>query len=121
MLMRLWLSRSNVGANFMLIEDIMLASACAFVTTNAAVGTDQDGNMFYDKICESFIKHEGQGRKNVGFLKNQFNKVLQAEIDKCVGYLQNILREYHSGWVLDDYTAKAKTLFPLKHGKTFKQ
>jgi hypothetical protein len=60
MLMRLWLSRSNVGANFMLIEDIMLASACAFVTTNAAVGTDQDGNMFYDKICESFIKHEGQ-------------------------------------------------------------
>jgi hypothetical protein len=108
--------RSNVGSNFKIIEDIMLASPYVFVTTKAAVGTDQDGNTFWDKICKSFIKHGGQeGRTRVS-LKNRFNKVLQAEINKYVGCLHSVLCEYHSGWVLDDYTAKGKTRFQLKHG-----
>jgi hypothetical protein len=110
--------RSNVGSSFKIIEDIMLASPYVFVTTKAAVGTDQDGNTFWDKICKSFIKRGGQEGRTRVCLKNRFNKVLQAEINKYVGCLHSVLCEYHSGWVLDDYTAKGKTRFQLKHGKT---
>jgi hypothetical protein len=45
---------------------------------------------------------------------------VQAEVNKYVGYLHGVLCEYHSGWVIGDYIAKAKMMFQLKHGKTFK-
>lgn len=114
--------RSTAGgsANFKIVEDIKLASAYVFVTTNAAIGTDQDGNTFWEKIRENFIKRGGVEARTRVSLKNRFNKVLQAEINKYVGYLHSVLREYHSGWVIGDYTAKAKAMFQLKHGKTFK-
>jgi hypothetical protein len=42
--------------NFKALEDCMLASAYAFVTTNAAIGTDQDGKTFWTKIrATSFV------------------------------------------------------------------
>ena len=48
------------GSNFKLVaEDIKLASEYVVVTTNAAVGTDQDGNTFWDKIREHFIQLAG--------------------------------------------------------------
>ena len=47
-------------------------------------------------------------------LKNRFNKVLQAEINKYIGHLHSALREYHSGWSMGDYVAKAKAQFHLK-------
>ena len=53
-------------------------------------------------------------------LKNRFNKVLQAEVNKCVGCLHAALREYHSGWSMTDYTTKAKSDFANKQGKMFK-
>jgi hypothetical protein len=53
-------------------------------------------------------------------LKNRFNKVLQAEVNKCVGCLHAALREYHSGWSMTDYTTKAKSNFANKQGKMFK-
>lgn len=38
--------RTKASANFKADEDVMLAQAYVSVTTNAAVGTDQDGNTF---------------------------------------------------------------------------
>ena len=51
---------------------------------------------------------------------NRFNKVLQAEVNKYVAFLTDVLREYHSGWALTDYTAEANRMFLIKHGKAFK-
>jgi hypothetical protein len=53
-------------------------------------------------------------------LKNRFNKVLQAEVNKYVGCLHAALREYHSGWSMTDYTTKAKSDFANRQGKMFK-
>jgi hypothetical protein len=36
-----------------------LASAYVFVTTNAAIGTDQVGETYWKKICDSFLKQGG--------------------------------------------------------------
>ena len=53
-----------------------------FVTTNAAVGTDQDGGAFWEKICDSFVKREGLPTRSLLSFKNRFKKVFQAEINK---------------------------------------
>ena len=70
------------SSNFKALEDCMLASAYAFVTTNAAIGTDQDGNTFWTKICDNFIRCGGLATRTMVLLKNRFNKVLQAEVNK---------------------------------------
>ena len=38
--------RSQGNSNFKIDEDVKLASAYVFVSTNAAIGTDQDGITF---------------------------------------------------------------------------
>ncbi|KAI2504466.1 No apical meristem-associated C-terminal domain [Fragilaria crotonensis] len=115
--------RSTVGrqtGNFKIDEDMKLASAYVFVTTNAAIGTDQDGETYWKKIRDSFIKGGGLATRTLLSLKNRFNKVLQAEVNKYVGYLHSALREFHSGWSMIDYTTKAKAEFQTKQGKMFK-
>jgi hypothetical protein len=112
--------RGRGNANFKIDEDIKLASAYVFVTTNAAVGTDQDGGAFWQKIRDSFMKREGSPTRSLLSLKNRFNKVLQVEINKYIGIFHSVLREFHSGWVMIDYVTKAKDVFHLKTGKLFK-
>jgi hypothetical protein len=90
------------------------------VTTNAAVGTDQDGKMYWKKIRNSFIQRGDFATCTIVSLKNRFNKVLQAEVNKYVGCLHAALREYHSGWSMTDYTTKAKSDFAIKQGQMFK-
>jgi hypothetical protein len=97
-----------------------LASAYLFVTTNAAVGTDQDGETYWKKICNDFIQRGGFATHTIVSLKNCFNKVLQADVNKYVCCLHAALREYHSGWSMTDYTTKAKSDFANKQGKMFK-
>jgi hypothetical protein len=97
-----------------------LASAYVFVTTNAAIGTDQDGETYWKKIRDSFIKRGGFATRTLLSLKNRFNKVLQAKVNKYIGYLHSALREFHSGWSMIDFTTKAKTEFQVKQGKLFK-
>ena len=110
------------NANFKIDEDIKLAPAYVFVTTNAAVGTDQDGGAFWEKIRDSFVKREGLPSRSLLSLQKRFNKVLQAEINKyMIGILHSVLREFHSGcWVMIDYVTKAKDVFHLKTGTLFK-
>lgn len=112
--------RSRGQSNFKVDEDIKLASSYAFVTTNAAIGTDQDGATFWEKIRVSFVNRGGGAQRTTVSLQNRFNKVLQAEVNKYIGLLQSALREYHSGWVMDDYVCDAKKRYQLKFGKVFR-
>ena len=41
-------------------------------------------------------------------------------VNKYIGMLMSVLREYHSAWVLDDYVNDAKRNFLVKFGKHFK-
>ncbi|KAI2493499.1 No apical meristem-associated C-terminal domain [Fragilaria crotonensis] len=97
-----------------------LASAHVFVTTNAAVGTDQDGETYWKKIRDNFMQRGGLATRTLLSLKNRFNKVLQAEVNKYVGYLHAALRKYHSGWSMNSDTTKATSEFQTKDGKFFK-
>jgi hypothetical protein len=98
----------------------MLASVYVVVTSNAAIGTDQNGATFWEKIRVSFLQRGGNAGRNECSLQNRFNKVLQMEVNKYIGMLMSVLREYHSGWVLEDYVNDAKRKFLVKFGKRFK-
>jgi hypothetical protein len=41
-------------------------------------------------------------------LKARWNKVINPEVAKYIGYLTAALREYKSGWQYAEYTNKAK-------------
>jgi hypothetical protein len=109
--------RAKGMPNFRAEEDVMLATAYVSVTTNAAIGTDQNGATFWDKIRVSFV-HRGDNRgRTTGSLQNRFNKTLQMEVNKYIGMLTSSLREYHSGWALEDYVHDAKRKFIAKFDK----
>ena len=74
--------RSKGQPNFKADEDLKLANAYVFVGTNAAVGTDQDGNTFWQKIRDNFIRRGGNPERTIISLQNRFNKVLQCEVQK---------------------------------------
>ena len=112
--------RAKGASNFRMDEDVHLAHAYVLITTNAAVGTDQDANTFWMKVKENFVRQGGTDARTVMSLKNRFNKVLQFEVNKYVGILHGVLREYKSGWAMNDYVSKAKDVFIDKFGKPFK-
>ncbi len=112
--------RTRGQPNFKIDEDMKLASAYALVGTNAAVGTDQDGNTFWQKVRENFMRRGGSPERTIISLQNRFNKVLQCEVQKYVGYLQGALHEFHSGWTMEDYNQEAKKQFQHRQGKIFK-
>lgn len=107
---------AGVSGNFRIVEDVWLTESYVMVTTNAAVGTDQNGDTFWMKVQENFVRRGGGALRSQTSLKNRFNRVIQLEVNKYIGYLQASLREYHSGWVMTDYVNKAKTDFHCKEG-----
>ena len=107
--------RVNAG-NFTMAEDGFLAHAFVIVSTNAAVGTDQDGKMFWTKITEDFVRRGGGPSRTSNSLKTRFNRTLQHDVNKYIGHLQGALREHHSGWVIADYTNKANDNFERVEG-----
>ena len=108
-------ARRNAG-NFTIAEDGYLAHAYVAVSTNAVVGTDQDGRMFWTKINEDFVRRGGNQRRACTSLKTRFSRTLQHDVNKYIGHLQGALREYHSGWVMADYVAKAVDDFERVEG-----
>jgi hypothetical protein len=112
--------RTKGQSNFRIEEDTKLANAYAHVSTDAAVGTDQDGATFWGKIRDNFIHRGGGPERTSNSLQNRFNKVLQFEVQKYIGFLQGALREFHSGWQMDDYVLAAKKQFQSKMLKVFK-
>ena len=113
------LPKKKPGSNFTASEDVMLASAYVAVMTDAAKGTDQDGNTFWERIKEGFISRGGLKERTRTSLKNRFNKVLQAEVNKYIGILHGVFREYKSGWSMPDYVTEAKGKFQRLTGKNF--
>ena len=87
------IGRAKGQPNFRGDEDVMLASAYVVVTTNAAIGTDQNGATFSEKIRVSFLQRGGNAGRNACSLQNRFNKVLQMEVNKYIGMLMSVLRE----------------------------
>ena len=114
------LPKKKPGSNFTASEDVMLASAYVAVMTDAAKGTDQDGNTFWERIKEGFISRGGLKEQTRTSLKNRFNKVLQAEVNKYIGILHGVFQEYKSGWSMPDYVTEAKGKFQILTGKNFK-
>jgi hypothetical protein len=112
--------RSKGQPNFKIDEDLKVASAYASVATDAAVGTDQDGNTFWQEVRENFMRRGGAPERTSISLQNRFNMVLQCEVQKYIGYLQGALCEYHSGWILEDYVHEEKNQYRLRQGKVFK-
>jgi hypothetical protein len=90
------------------------------ISTNAATGTDQDAATFWEKIRVEFVRRGGVNTQSGAFLQNRFNKVLQADINKFIGFFHASLREHHSGWSMADYVDDASKSFLLKSGKTLK-
>ena len=89
--------RAKGQSNIRNDEDMKLASAYANVSTDAAVGTDQDDATFWGKIRENFIQRGGGPERTTNLLQNRFNKVLQCKVQKFIGFLQGALCEPHSG------------------------
>jgi hypothetical protein len=102
--------RVNAG-NFTIAEDGFLVHAFVIVSTNAAVGTDQDGKMFWTKITEDFVRRGRGPSQTSNSLKTRFNRTLQHDVNKYIGHLQGALCKYHSGWVIADYTNEANDNF----------
>jgi hypothetical protein len=66
--------RSKGNSNFKIDKDVKLASVYVFVTTNAAIGTDQDSITFWQKIRDNFVRRGGLPTRTLVSLKNRFNR-----------------------------------------------
>ena len=93
-------ARRDAGNFTIAAEDGYLAHAFVAVSTNAAVGTDQGGRMFWTKINEEFFRRGGKPSRACTSLKTRFSRTLQHDVNKYIGHLQGALREYHCGWVM---------------------
>jgi hypothetical protein len=65
--------RTNGQSNFRIEEDTKLARVYAHVSTDAAVGTDQDGATFWGKIRDNFIHRGGGPERTSNSLQNRFS------------------------------------------------
>ena len=83
-------------ANFNSNDDMMLASAYVQASLDAVHGTDQDAITYWTKIRDGFVARGGIPSRTVLSLKARWNKVINPEVAKYVGYLTAALREYKS-------------------------
>ena len=58
----------------------------------------------------NFVQRGGVSTRSGVSLQNRFNKLLQADVNKFIGYLHSALHEPHSGWVMEDYVSNAKKI-----------
>ena len=113
---------SQSSANFKASEDLILARAYVAISTDAAVGTDQNGDRFWSKIAEKFqslIGADFNVERTGASLKNRWNGRLAKACSKFTGCLTSSLKKYHSGWNYDDYVTEAKRLYRLEVKKEF--
>eukprot|EP00474_Spongospora_subterranea_P004798 CRZ05256.1 hypothetical protein [Spongospora subterranea] len=99
--------------NFKEDEDVALAKAFVKETTCAAVGTDQSGDTFWEKIRISYMGLKtatSVGRSAIS-LSNRWNNTINKEVAKWIGHLTASLREYHSGWQYADYIEEAQVQY----------
>jgi hypothetical protein len=106
--------------NFRVEEDLLVAAAYAAVTVDAAIGTDQNGATFWGKIKDLFVEKGGNAGRSAVSIQNRFHRYLQTDVNRYIGLLQSSMREYHSGWSLEDYYNDAKRKYLAKYEKPFK-
>lgn len=115
-------SQRNGVANFKIEEDLCLTKAYVTISTDASVGTDQNGDRFWSKISEKFQNTIGEDltvERNALSLKNRWNGRLAKACSKFTGCLTAAFKKYHSGWSYDDYVTEAKKLYRLEVKKDF--
>ena len=83
--------------NFRAEEDLRIAAAYVAVTVDAAVGTDQNGANFWGKVRDIFVEKGGTAGRTAVSMQNRFNRYLQADDNRYIGFVQCTMREHHSG------------------------
>jgi hypothetical protein len=108
--------------NFQPNEDLNITLAYKDVTLDAAVGTDQDGNAYYSRICEKFAQLMGDKliqERSQDAIKNRWLNMIQKALLKFSACMNKAISEYHSGWQMDNYMSLAKQNFQKETGKPF--
>ena len=86
--------------NFQPLEDINITKAYKEITTDAAVGTDQDGGVYYTRISERFKELMGGDliqERVPEAVKNRWLNTIQKALLKFTACLNKAVSEYH--WV----------------------
>lgn len=116
----------GVGSkNFQSQEDVWIAKSYKAVTTDASIGTDQDGEAYYRKIAESFNEAIASTAdfvcvRTYESIRARWLNHLQKSLLKFAGCLTKALQEYHSGWSWEDYHVLAKRYYAAdQRGKSF--
>jgi hypothetical protein len=116
--------KSSGIKNFTQAEDVYIAKAYAMVTSDASVGTDQDGEVYYKRIGDAFnenIKDQTDFIQDRSWesVRSRWLNVVQKSLLKFAGCFNKALSEYHSGWALDDYMILAKEYYLSDVKKAF--
>ena len=100
--------------NFRAAEDLWLAKAYTMTTVNAAIGTDQNATTFWSKIRDAFIVQGGSEGRTACSLQNRFNKAVQPEVNKFIGFLQGTcVSTTVDGFLMTTSTIQGQT-YPLQ-------
>ncbi|KAH9095207.1 hypothetical protein LEN26_017900 [Aphanomyces euteiches] len=113
--------RVSGTSNWKAHENDALASAYVAVSTDPAVATDQHAGTFWEKVFQHFRSNVPRTTRSASGLQSRWSNPIQKDVNKFVGILSAVLREYHSGWQFGDYVTLAKQMFVEKNNhKQFK-
>ena len=113
--------RAAGTSNWTAIETDALAAAVAEATTDPAVGTDQASAVYWDKVFALFQQKVPTSNRSMSAIHARWTNPVQKHVNKYVGIVNAVMREYHSGWQLQDYMNHAKFKFQEANGgKPFK-
>ena len=108
--------------NFQSIEDVNLTKAYRAISTDAAIGVDQDGETYYNRMAEEFAKLTGEAsvqKRSAAALKGRWLNVIQKALLKFTACLNQSLSECHSGWSMEDYITQAKQFYQADVNRAF--
>lgn len=108
--------------NFTPTEDLNITKAYKEVTTDASVGTDQEGDAYYSRIAEVFLRLMGSDLvqdRTPAAIRSRWVNAIQKALLKFTSCMNKAVSEYHSGWTFDDYLTLAKKYYQSQTNKVF--
>ncbi|KAG9415597.1 hypothetical protein AC1031_009040 [Aphanomyces cochlioides] len=85
------------------------------------MATDQHAGTLWEKVFQHFQSNIPRTTRSASGLQSRWSNPIQKDVNKFVGILSAVLREYHSGWQFGDYVTLAKQRFAEKNNhKQFK-
>ena len=112
-------------ANFKAEEDIHLCRAHVNVSTDAATGTDQSMDKFweriklvFDEMCAKDKECEDCPKRSATSLRTRFNKI-RKEVNLFNGYYKRVKDKNPSGYTAENITEEALENFNTGEGKPF--